>query len=168
MITNNNTYVAVREDGDLTKMTESKFTKSVKEAHGQNAEITKANEAVPAGGELKPLVAVPEAVHQQTFAKHIAETVADMDALCPNEKVRLTYFNRGYSLAEETFISDQITDDKFAPVEGVFDLTTHLQTVPERKTKKAMSPEDAVGLLRALPKDELQKILAEFMGALTT
>jgi hypothetical protein len=158
MITKNNTYVSVLEDNELTKMTEAKFNKLVKDA-------TDANKAAKEG---EALTLVPEAAKQQTFAKHEAETLVDAQALVPDEKVLVTYFNRGYSLAEETEIKDRLEDATFTPVAGIFDLTPFMQTLTVRvRTKKALTQEDLIASLKSLPKEQIQAILMEFADALT-
>lgn len=148
MITKNATYVAVADADGFSKMTESKFTKLVADATTKNTAIQAKNLTV-GPDEQSPLEEVPQAARTQTFVKHIAETLADAQTLCPDEKVLITYFNRGYSLSEEGEISDQITASDFVPVDGVIDLQASLATIPERtrKTKAVSTGEVLTGIL---------------------
>lgn len=168
-MTKNATYIAVREDGELVKMTEAKFNNDVKKVQDANIEIDKNNLAHP-DEEPKVHVALPVAERQQTYVKHTAATIAEAQELVPTESVLLTYFNRGYALAEEKFISDHLTDDTFTATEGVVDLAPELQTLPERTraTRKEQTPEEMVQALKALPPDQLAKYIEEFMAVLGT
>jgi hypothetical protein len=173
LATRNATYVSVLEDGDLRKMTEAKFNKSRADAIKANAEINAANVAAAPGTEVRANVVVPEIAKQQTYLKHEAGTLEDAQALVPDKKVFLVYWNRGYSLGEESVISDQMTDPAFSPVEGVIDLQPELATIKERaRARKPLSAEDTINNLRslkasgALTQEQLQAIVAEFMEAL--
>lgn len=157
MITQNETYVAISGAEGLEKMTEKRFNAKVKA-------VVDANAAKAEGVAHDPL---PEAAKKQTFEKRQAENINDASELCGgDEKVLLTYFNRGYGLRLEQIISDTITDPDFEPTEEVYSLVDEASKLAVRsRTKKALSAEDLLGALRNLPKDQMAAILAEFAAA---
>lgn len=171
----NATYVAIRnEQGELVKATESKLTSLNKKITEENAEALAFNAANPdqPQRELKPSVEPERAI---SVTKHSADTLAEAQTLVPDEKVLLTYFNRGYSLREEQAISQMLLDDEFTPVEGFYDLTEDLQKLPERTrgTRKAQTPDELVAslfdpavLASLKASGKLNEVIEKFMAAL--
>jgi len=151
------TYVSIADGTDLVKMTEKRFDKSVKDAHAENEKKK----------EGEPLTTVPESVHRQTFAKYEAESLEEAQTLSPDVNVLLTFYNRGLSLHLENLISGLLTDSGFQPVEGVYDLLENCGRLPERtRTKKALSTDDMLAHIKALPKEQRDAIIQEFMSVL--
>ena len=104
----------------------------------------------------------PEVQAAQTFAFYEAATLDEIATLVPNEDVRLSYFNRGLTLREFAAMNRIMEDDKFEPVEGVYDLAEVINTIQERTR---MTPEEkALRDLKNLPDDVRQRVLAALLG----
>lgn len=107
----------------------------------------------------------PEAVRQQTFTLHEAETLADISEVCPVETVAVDLFNRGASLKQLNEIHDLMESDDFEPVEGAYDLKEVIAQVTERRK---MSPMDKVlKQLSNLSEEETKAIIAKLLGTQT-
>ena len=132
---------------DYKSISESQFKKLQEEANNDKTGAT----------------AQPEAVRQQTFTLHEAETIADISELCPVEAVAVDLWNRGSSLKQLNEIRVLMESDDYETVEGAYDLA---YVIPEATERKKMSPMDKVlKQLGALSEEEKQAIISRLLGS---
>jgi len=118
--------------------------------------VTKYNEeAVKAGKEPLDIVA------SQTFEFLEVESVEEAGELYG--ATLLDVINRGGILKQQMFVRSLMSEDVFAPVEGVYNLREACAEVTERR--KASPAEKVAKLLKTLSPDDIARILAQFQAA---
>ena len=138
---------------ELVSISETQFNKLVEEAKGAT-----------------PPTEPPEALRQQTFTLHEAESIEDIQTMCPDLSVGIDLFNRGASLKQLNEIRDLMEsalegDDSFATVEGSYDLA---DVIGRKTERRKMSPLDkALKALGNLTDDEKQQLVAKLLAAQT-
>jgi len=97
----------------------------------------------------------------QSFALPEAETLAEVQALCPSEEVLVSLFNRAATIKMQSFARLEITDEDFVPKDGTYDLTSIIAEPAERRTA---SPEAKIEkLLSGMDEDAIQRILQRIL-----
>lgn len=139
------TYFTIKDaEGELKSIGETQFNKMTEDAKTSGTDA-------------------PEAVRQQTFSIHEAESVEDILEVCPDADVAVDLFNRGATLKQLNEIRDLMESEDFATVEGSYDL---LDVITRKTERRKMSPLDKVlKALGGLSDEERQNVVAKLLAA---